>query len=121
MAKQPVTGTRLIATERRRQIKEEGWTAKHDTRHGNGELARAAAVYAVDGPLFINETRMVRINEPRGIGDPDDYAPTTMHFPLWPWDSEWYKPKDRIRDLVRAGALIAAEIDRLLANDEDTD
>jgi len=33
---------------------------------------------------------------------------------LWPWGSEWWKPsKDPIRDLVKAGALIAAEIDRL--------
>ena len=31
----------------------------------------------------------------------------------WPWSDKWWKPKDKIRDLVRAGALIAAEIDRL--------
>jgi len=32
---------------------------------------------------------------------------------LWPWGKEWWKPSDRRRDLVKAGALIAAEIDRL--------
>ncbi len=31
----------------------------------------------------------------------------------WPWSSKWWKPKDRRRDLVRAGALIVAEIKRL--------
>jgi len=30
----------------------------------------------------------------------------------WPWDPKWWKPKDRRRDLVRAAALIIAEIDR---------
>lgn len=32
----------------------------------------------------------------------------------WPWHSSWWKPSDDpIRNLVKAGALIAAEIDRL--------
>ena len=35
--------------------------------------------------------------------------------PTWPWDESWFKPTpdDRIRELVKAGALILAEIDRL--------
>jgi hypothetical protein len=34
--------------------------------------------------------------------------------PGWPWGTSWFKPSgDDIRDLVKAGALIAAEIDRL--------
>lgn len=32
---------------------------------------------------------------------------------LWPWDREWWKPKDRRRNLVRAAALLIAEIERL--------
>jgi hypothetical protein len=33
---------------------------------------------------------------------------------FWPWDQDWWKPSpDPIRNLVKAGALIAAEIDRL--------
>jgi hypothetical protein len=32
----------------------------------------------------------------------------------WPWDEKWWKPSTNpIRNLVKAGALIAAEIDRL--------
>ena len=41
---------------------------------------------------------------------------TVMGAPFgWPhtWDASWWKPKDRRRDLVRAGALIIAEIERL--------
>lgn len=90
-------GVELIATERQRQIEVEGWTPEHDAQHKGGELALAAAVYAVPNHL-------------RGI-----------LMVLWPWAPEWYKPKDRIRDLVRAGALIAAEIDRLLARGADHD
>lgn len=113
-------GAGVIATERRRQIEVEGWTAEHDNNHRDGELTRAAAVYAVDGDLFIRETRMVLVNRGRPWADPDDYAPVTDLYPLWPWSSAWYKPKDRLRDLIRAGALIAAEIDRLLAQSPNT-
>jgi hypothetical protein len=42
----------------------------------------------------------------------------TEAWQWWPWSFEWWKPKDRIRNLVRAGALIAAEIDRLQAMQE---
>jgi len=35
----------------------------------------------------------------------------------WPFSSEWWKPaQDPIRNLVKAGALIAAEIDHLQRN-----
>jgi hypothetical protein len=39
--------------------------------------------------------------------------PLTIMAELWPWDESWWKPGDRIRELAKAGALIAAEIDRL--------
>ena len=41
---------------------------------------------------------------------------STAHQPAVTWDSEWWKPKDRRRDLIRAGALIVAEIERLDRN-----
>lgn len=74
-----------LVAERRRQIEAEGWTPYHDDEHGNGELARAAACYALGKIL-------------------NGY---------WPWSPRWWKPKDRRRDLIRAGALIVAEIERL--------
>lgn len=93
-----MTGIELIAAERKRQIEVEGWTAEHDRQHKSGELALAAACYAV----------------------PDNkryWGGGTILIRLWPWDWEWWKPSpnDRIRELVKAGALIAAEIDRLQA------
>jgi hypothetical protein len=39
---------------------------------------------------------------------------------FWPWDRAWWKPSpnNRIRDMEKAGALIAAEIDRLQRSQE---
>ena len=31
---------------------------------------------------------------------------------LWPWDAEWFKPSSSRRDLVKAAALLLAEIER---------
>jgi len=92
-----MTGAELIAAERRRQIEEEGWSATHDEQHADGELAEAARCYALD-PIFKKE-------------EPPDTR--IAYGTYWPWSWEWWKPKGQIRDLVRAGALIAAEIDRL--------
>ena len=83
-------GARRIVRERDRQLAEEGWTAEHDAHWEHGEIARAAACYAWPIPATLKR---------------------------WPWDWKWWKPSphDRIRELEKAGALIAAEIDRLLA------
>ena len=98
-----MSGAELIAAERQRQIDVEGWTPEHDDSHADdGALAKAAAVYAT----------------------PADHRATTYHVEqgesytlptLWPWARVYYKPTpdDRVRELVKAGALIAAEIDRL--------
>lgn len=74
-----------IATERRRQIVEEGWDDEHDDQWNDNQLAAAAACYAM----------------PDGL--PDE----------WPWTADWWKPKDRRRDLIRAAALLVAEIERI--------
>lgn len=79
-----------VADERQRQRDAEGWTLDHDDGHKGGELARAGACYAL-------------------------HAGTNLggQTPLfWPWAKEWFKPKTARRDLVRAAALIVAEIER---------
>lgn len=91
------SGVGLIAAERQRQIESEGWDWSHDDEHQLAEMARAAACYALPAPL-------------RGVGAVPN---------LWPWDEEWWKPGDRVRELAKAGALIAAEIDRLLRLNEN--
>jgi len=32
---------------------------------------------------------------------------------LWPWSPMWWRPTTQRRDLVKAGALIMAEIERI--------
>lgn len=91
----------LIVAERQRQIEQEGWSADHDDQHRLGALAAAAACYALNAMYisapFDRYRQMVR----------------DTIFLWWPFDPFDWKPKGAIRDLVRAGALIAAEIDRL--------
>lgn len=101
-----MTGAELIAAERQRQVEKERWTSRHDDEHDNEDLVIAATCYALPA-------RMRRLNDdsqwsvtPRG----------SFMVPFdWPWDRGWWKPSpmDRVRELVKAGALIAAEIDRL--------
>ncbi len=105
-----MTGIELIAAERLRQVEEEGWTPEHDAAHTRGEIAKAAACYASPDPIYV---------EQRGGGShrgPRDWI--TFVTP-WPWSFLWWKSTNRIRDLVKAGALIAAEIDRLSAVEEE--
>lgn len=97
-----MNGAELIAAERKRQVEVEDWKPEHDDSHTTGELALAAAVYAMpreDRNKYILNATVAEV--------------------FWPWGLEWFKPansknpKARIRELVKAGALLAAEIDRI--------
>jgi hypothetical protein len=76
-----------VLAERQRQKSAEGWSERHDDDHDCDELAKAAACYAVAYP---------KAKCPK----------------QWPWDGSWWKPKDRRRNLVRAAALLMAQIER---------
>lgn len=89
-----------IAIERERQVDEERWTPQHDDKHQKGELAKAGSCYARLAGDQLNDMPVAEGVTP----------PTPI---LWPWADRWWKPKDIIRNLERAGALIAAEIGRL--------
>ncbi|WP_157971223.1 hypothetical protein [Pseudogemmobacter bohemicus] len=90
-------GTVDVIFERERQYHLEGWTAAHDDAHSEGELAGAAAAYSVYRSQYATDTVM---------GD-------QMAKLIWPWRQDWWKPTTRRRDLVKAAALLIAEIDRL--------
>lgn len=94
-----MTGAEAIAAERQRQIEAEGWTPADDYNYRDGDLAAAGASYA----LHAAENDKWRAR-PENAKEPPMY---------WPFDKAWWQPRDRRADLVRAGALIAAEIDRL--------
>ncbi|MDK1227530.1 hypothetical protein [Cronobacter turicensis] len=91
-----------VIAERQRQISTEGWTPDHDDLHDKNELAFAAACYAFHAAAASWDL------EDDGVSYSSHPAPKT-----WPWDSEWWNPKSPRADLVRAAALIVAEIERL--------
>lgn len=91
-----------VLAERQRQIEAEGWTEDHDDKHNDGSLADAAACYAATSRPF-------KAVEVAGRA----YEPMTQYEDLWPWNDRWWKPKNRRHDLVRAAALLVAEIERL--------
>ncbi|MER0660577.1 hypothetical protein AAA537_11435 [Pseudomonas aeruginosa] len=80
-----------VQVERRRQVEAEGWTPEHDDEHNGGELADAAACYALSAAGWSTYAARER----------------------WPWPLEWWKPTTPRRDLVNACALALAEIERL--------
>ncbi|MCF6459080.1 hypothetical protein [Pseudoalteromonas sp. MMG024] len=102
------TGAQLIADERTRQIEKEGYTSERDDNYGKGVLTMAAITYATvatSSPQLRHEFRTrAEINKP------------LRH---WPWEMSYLKigvddtHPSRIRELTKAGALIAAEIDKL--------
>jgi hypothetical protein len=79
-----------VYIERRRQVEKEGWTAEHDDAHSDWNLSYAAASYAV-------------------------FEPEGEHISksLWPWQEEWFKPTTPRRNLIKAMALLCAELERL--------
>jgi hypothetical protein len=81
-------GVELIAQERSRQVEEKGYTARHDAQHNPETLTDAAIAYCL--------------------------APeATRAAAWWPWDPNLFHPGDRRRELVKAGALIAAALDAM--------
>ena len=94
----------MISAERTRQINQEGFAVGHDKRHFSGELAMAACYYAIPCQVEVSDKGF------RASLYPDVFFPGH-------WGLDWAKrhSKDRIRQLVVAGALIVAEIDRLLS------
>lgn len=88
-----------VYQERMRQLSAEGFTREHDDLWNEGELALAAAAYAISA------------TPADAIGDDDDLVDTMEA--IWPWEDIWWKHTTPRRDLVKAGALILAEIERL--------
>lgn len=93
---------RDVLAERNRQVAQEGWTEEHDDEHTQAEIAQAAACYALAG-TSADEAQYIhgRWKDVRDL--------------FWPrsWTRAWWKPTNRRRNLVKAGALILAEIERL--------
>ena len=103
-------GSLLVLKERMRQQSEEGHTVESDMDQLFGELGQAAACYASPTPLFTKED----------ITSPDKGTTSYFYSDPWPWSMKEDKRSshNRIKQLAIAGALCAAEIDRLLAQEK---
>lgn len=89
------TELELIELERANQ-RSLGYAAAHDDEHIHGEIAVAAMCYTHEAVLW---------NNGHNLGDCEDH---------WPFEDEAWRPsEDPVRNLVKAGALIVAEIERL--------
>lgn len=95
------TGIELIAAERERKQKIGTRTAGKDAKLDNGELLDAAQCYL--NAAFATE-ELISVD-----------CATEMIDQCWPFDGDPNLSDGTIDNLVRAGALIAAEIDRLQA------
>jgi hypothetical protein len=100
-----------IAAERLRQTEAEGWSAEHDDEHNRGELAAAAGCYALvstwdSGAMFATVSR-----QPTQHGANFGWVSASTVF--WPWAREWWKPTVPRRNLIKAAALLVAEIERI--------
>ena len=111
-------GARRIMRERRRQVQQEGWTEDHDDNRANGELAWAAVCYAAPERVFTLNKGVTPLDPVISFHDP---WPQTFDPAFDKRPSVKRKPstRARIRALEKAGALIAAEIDRLLRLKEE--
>lgn len=88
-----------VIAERERQQSAEGWTTDHDDGHTDGSLSTAARAYLHHAAHYTGASAFGHV-----VSEPPSF---------WPWDRKWWKPKDLRRDLVRAAALIVAEIERI--------
>ena len=78
----------LFREELLRQRGEKGYTPDHDEHHVIGELSAASYAYEAYG---------------------DERNPPN----LWPWRVDDWRPKGTRENLIRAGALLLAERDRI--------
>lgn len=106
-----VTGAGKIMAERIRQMTDEKYSMSNDQQWGDGELVNAAIAYLLsaaskywDAGKVENKAQNILLSE---------------SAEWWPFKPTTYKPKNRFIDLIHAGALIAAELDRLLARGDE--
>jgi len=87
-----------VIDERHRQINKKGYTPQHDNDHDAGELAGAGSAYALNASCQLYPYYNLPLDE-----KPDSFT----------WDDSHWKPKSPREDLVRAAALLIAEIERI--------
>jgi hypothetical protein len=85
----------LVESERSYQMHVEGYTPEHDDEHKEGQLTMAAIAYLL-------------------VDVPHDEWNAESSRKYWPWHPHGFKPEDPLRNLLKAAALVQAEIERRL-------
>jgi hypothetical protein len=98
---QPSQAVNDVLVERVRQLSEEGYDAAYDDEHTDGALALAAAAY-IGGAL--------KGGNKDGLPDGSEDDDADVLIAMAPWSIRYKAPRD---SLVKAAALILAEIERL--------
>lgn len=93
-------GAELIANERVRQMKSEGFTLDRDDHY--------------DGPVELLEAAMAYIQAAIDTWQAEEVSSRAKL--LWPWADQWFKPGTTKRNLEKGGALVAAAIDYIERN-----
>jgi|CXWL01.1.fsa_nt_gi hypothetical protein len=88
----------MVMDERWRQLRL--YPIQHDDTHDAGEIAQAAAAYALASAAETDLEREIAVD-------------------TWPWELDDFKPSTPLADLIRAGALLLAEIERRLRAGEE--
>ena len=118
-----------VLLEVKRQVEVEGWSSDHDDAHDKGEMAGAAACYALEGVAYTAPDHYPPRKKYAAVVDarnsiPEKERETTREAiklalgePAaprnWPWHASWWKPTTTRRNLVKAAALLISEIKRL--------
>lgn len=105
-----------ILNERIRQVVEEGFTPNQDDWGYPGKLLKAACCYLWQAKNYVYMGYYEKDSSIR-----NDYYLSTTPLKEWPWADEWWKPKNPRRDLIKAAALIIAEIERIDRTSETKD
>ena len=101
--------SRDVLAERRRQVEAEGFAYELDDERGNGSLILAAVSYATNAAVRV---QLVQQGMPADVIDQNSASAGVPR--TWPWQASWWKPAGGTRRiLVKAAALLIAEIERL--------
>lgn len=92
-----------VLNERQRQIEKEGYSTAKDDLYVSNELVRGGAGYVnhVVGRSWTYNKEMPEVYQNEEVPE------------FWPWADNFWKPKSPREDLVRAAALLIAEIERI--------
>lgn len=112
-----LSGAERIVAERQRQIDVKGFSLEHDATHSTVQFIAAALTYLTQADFQVRYPH-VPYDPQMALKILDEHG-----FPssVWPWaDEDWKASPDPVRNLEKAGALVAAAIDRIQSSSKES-